>query len=193
MAEKSFLKVFAENTTDVENIDCAICLQSCVHPTVLPCGHIFCYLCVKGLGQTARMCAMCRQQFPVSILENPRLLRPLEESSESGFEDGYQWYYEGRNGWWQYDERTSQEIENAYKKGETSCEVSIAGRIYVIDLENMKQRQKFRELRVRQIKRDLVTIPKKGVSGIRVSVRASFNDEIEMRLAMLNLFGPSDE
>lgn len=96
-------------------------------------------------------------------------------------------------GWWQYDQRTSQEIETAYKKGETSCEVSIAGRIYVIDFENMKQRQKFRELRVRQIKRDLVSIPKKGVSGIRLSVRTSSNDEIEMRLAMLNLFGPSDE
>lgn len=83
---------------DGSQIDCAICLQPCVHPTVLPCGHIFCYLCVKGLGRTTRMCAMCRREFPQDLIENPHLLRPVESTHDAGFEDGHQWFYEGRNG-----------------------------------------------------------------------------------------------
>lgn len=30
------------------SLDCAICLQPCVHPAKLPCSHIFCFLCLKG-------------------------------------------------------------------------------------------------------------------------------------------------
>lgn len=28
-------------------LECPICLQTCIHPARLPCGHIFCFLCVK--------------------------------------------------------------------------------------------------------------------------------------------------
>lgn len=28
-------------------MECPVCLQLCVHPSKLPCGHIFCFLCVK--------------------------------------------------------------------------------------------------------------------------------------------------
>lgn len=28
-------------------MDCPVCLEKCVHPAKLPCGHIFCFLCVK--------------------------------------------------------------------------------------------------------------------------------------------------
>ena len=30
-------------------IECAVCLQTCVCPVQLPCKHIFCFLCVKGV------------------------------------------------------------------------------------------------------------------------------------------------
>ena len=30
-------------------IECAVCLQTCVYPVQLPCKHIFCFLCVKGV------------------------------------------------------------------------------------------------------------------------------------------------
>ena len=30
-----------------EELECAVCLQKCVHPVRLPCTHIFCFLCVK--------------------------------------------------------------------------------------------------------------------------------------------------
>lgn len=33
--------------TSVNTIDCPICLQASVLPCKLPCGHIFCFLCVK--------------------------------------------------------------------------------------------------------------------------------------------------
>ena len=31
-------------------LECAVCLQTCVHPVRLPCRHIFCFLCVKGVS-----------------------------------------------------------------------------------------------------------------------------------------------
>lgn len=77
-------------------LECAVCLQPCVHPAQLPCGHIFCFLCVKGIANQSKRCAMCRQEIPRDFIEQPKLLK-TPEASES-FEDGYQWFYEGRNG-----------------------------------------------------------------------------------------------
>ena len=36
-----------------------------------------------------------------------------------GFEAEFLWFYEGRNGWWAYDQRTSIEIENHQKVNAT--------------------------------------------------------------------------
>ena len=44
----------------------------------------------------------------------------------------WQWMYEGRNGWWLYDERTSQEIEKSFKNNELRCELLIAGFLYIV-------------------------------------------------------------
>lgn len=65
-------------------------------------------------------------------------------------------------GWWQYDERTSKELETCYKAGERTCELLIAGFLYVTDLEAMLQLRRNDPSRRRRIKRDLSTIPKKG-------------------------------
>lgn len=53
----------------------------------------------------------------MNYLDNPQLIA-VEQPSVS-FEGSYQWFYEGRNGWWQYDDRTSLEIEAAFQKGDT--------------------------------------------------------------------------
>ncbi|KAI1885570.1 hypothetical protein AGOR_G00205160 [Albula goreensis] len=109
--------------------ECAICLQSCVHPVRLPCSHIFCFLCVKGASWQSKRCALCRQEIPEDFLERPTLLSP-EELKAAGAGRGpgeHAWYYEGRNGWWQYDERTSRELEDAFAKGKRSTEMLIAG------------------------------------------------------------------
>ena len=70
-------------------------------------------------------------------------------------------------GWWQYDERTSGELETAYKRSQRLCELLIAGHLYIIDFDQMLQYRKTDLARRRRIKRDLASIPKKGVAGLR--------------------------
>lgn len=162
------------DTSDADpSPECAICLQRCVHPVRLPCHHIFCFLCVKGASWRSKRCALCRQEIPEDFLERPVLLLPEElKAAAAGLsraEGGsFAWYYEGRNGWWQYDERTSQELEDAFGKDKKSTEVLIAGFLYVADLENMVQYRRNEHGRRRKIKRDTVDIPKKGVAGLRL-------------------------
>ncbi|XP_041660551.1 E3 ubiquitin-protein ligase rnf146-like [Cheilinus undulatus] len=159
--------------------ECAICLQSCIHPVRLPCCHVFCFLCVKGASWHSKRCALCRQEIPEDFLERPVLLSPEElKAAAAGVSRGagtggssrgdFAWYYEGRNGWWQYDERTSRELEDAFSKGRKSTEMLIAGFLYVADLENMVQYRRNEHGRRRKIKRDVVDIPKKGVAGLRI-------------------------
>ncbi|XP_044255907.1 E3 ubiquitin-protein ligase rnf146-like [Tribolium madens] len=156
-----------ESTEIGDNLECAVCLQNCVHPAQLPCGHIFCFLCVKGIANQSKKCAMCRQEIPKDFIEQPNLLEKPYQKETEGFDGGYQWFYEGKNGWWQYDERTSKEIEAAYKRGEQTSELLIAGFLYIIDLENMLQLRRNEPGRRRKIKRDFATIPKKGIAGLR--------------------------
>ncbi|XP_017778006.1 PREDICTED: E3 ubiquitin-protein ligase rnf146-like [Nicrophorus vespilloides] len=154
---------------DKEVSECAVCLQPYVHPAQLPCGHIFCFLCVKGIANQSKKCAMCRQEIPRNFVKHPHLLGEVNEGDSDIFEGCYQWYYEGRNGWWQYDERTSKELEVAYKSGERTCELLIAGFLYVMDFETMLQLRRNDPSRRRKIKRDLASIDKKGVAGLRTS------------------------
>eukprot|EP00062_Callorhinchus_milii_P013988 gi/632962668/ref/XP_007897449.1/ PREDICTED: E3 ubiquitin-protein ligase RNF146 [Callorhinchus milii] len=157
------------NTAPSLNVpECAICLQTCVHPVKLPCKHIFCFLCVKGASWQSRRCALCRQEIPEDFLDKPALLSPEELKAASRGNGEYAWYYEGRNGWWQYDERTSMELEDAYLKGKKTIEMLIAGFLYVADLENMVQFRRNEHGRRRKMKRDIVDIPKKGVAGLRL-------------------------
>ncbi|XP_028985062.1 E3 ubiquitin-protein ligase rnf146-like [Betta splendens] len=152
--------------------ECAICLQSCVHPVQLPCHHVFCFLCVKGASWQSKRCALCRQEVPDDFLERPTLLSPEELKASAGGRGGgtsdHAWYYEGRNGWWQYDERTSRELEDAFSKGKKTAEMLIAGFLYVADLENMVQYRRNEHGRRRKMKRDILDIPKKGVAGLRL-------------------------
>ncbi|KAM3180933.1 hypothetical protein ACTXT7_015336 [Hymenolepis weldensis] len=129
--------------------DCPICLQPLLQPVEIPCGHIFCYLCLKGSAFHRRKCPLCRgDRLPSELV----------------------WYYEGRNGWWQYDERTANEIESAFSQSLSKCEVLIAGHFYIIDFVNMCQFRKDHSGRSRRIKRDSPNTSKKGVAGIRLSL-----------------------
>ena len=55
----------------------------------------------------------------------------------------------------------------AYKRSQRLCELLIAGHLYIIDFDQMLQYRKTDLVRRRRIKRDLATIPKKGVAGLR--------------------------
>ena len=70
-------------------------------------------------------------------------------------------------GWWQYDERTSQELEAAFKSGQRTCELLIVGQLYIADFDAMLQLRRNDMSRRRRIKRDLASIPKKGIAGLR--------------------------
>ncbi|XP_052845069.1 E3 ubiquitin-protein ligase rnf146 isoform X1 [Drosophila gunungcola] len=163
-------------------LECPICLQTCIHPARLPCGHIFCFLCVKGVAYKNPRCAMCRREIPVEFLDHPQLVNGIEDiCTTRATEDGYQWYYEGRNGWWQYDDRTSQDIEEAFKKGDKSCTILVAGYVYIVDLEQLVQQRQNEPTRCRRVKRDLATIPKKGVAGLRIEGNQVTSDTVFSR------------
>ena len=157
--------------------DCAVCLQSCVHPVELPCSHVFCFLCMKGASTQYRRCALCRQEIPVDFFTSPKLLLAQDQEEEEEDEDPpeseehYTWFYEGRNGWWQYDERTDAELEESYRANKRTFELLIAGYVYVIDLDSMLQYRRLDPSRRRRIKRDLVSAPKKGIAGLKIKVK----------------------
>ncbi|KAA0197244.1 hypothetical protein FBUS_10035 [Fasciolopsis buskii] len=83
--------------------------------------------------------------------------------------DEYRWFYEGFAGWWQYDDRTSDELESAFVKQLPSYEVQVAGYIYTVDFVHMTQKRKDNSGRKRRIKRDLKDSEKKGIAGIKLS------------------------
>ena len=106
--------------------ECAVCLQPSVFPVQLPCSHVFCFLCVKGFTTQSKRCAMCRREVPEDFLQQPDLLRPLTQlqaEAGRGFQEAgecWQWLYEGRNGWWLYDERTQAEVRRGCFGGKTN-------------------------------------------------------------------------
>lgn len=55
-------------------------------------------------------------------------------------------------GWWQYDERTCQEIEDAYKKSQKQCTILVAGNLYIVDFDQMLQKRQTDPSRKRQVK-----------------------------------------
>lgn len=81
--------------TGNESIECPVCLGPAVFPVRIPCGHVFCFLCVKGAARQANRCPMCRQLIPVDFDKNPDV---LERQESEMLDDGYQWFYEGKNG-----------------------------------------------------------------------------------------------
>ena len=151
---------------------CAVCGQPYVHPVELPCNHIFCYLCVKGVLARKPSCPFCRASVPRDFALKPKVVEPslVETAVTSKADDKPQWFYEGRrDGWWLYDPRTTEEIEAAYKDKKTKCIVQVAGFNYIIDFDKMVQFREDRPERRRKILRndkvDSATVVK-GVAGL---------------------------
>lgn len=144
--------------------ECSICLQEPVHPVKLPCDHIFCFLCIKGVVHSAvPVCALCRAPVPQGFVFNPNVVNEVKAT-----EDAFTWYYEGRGGgWWEYDSRTSLELEEVHGAGVKELEMMIAGYIYIIDFNAMVQKRKSAQQIQRKIKRDKNVIDKIGVAGLK--------------------------
>lgn len=152
-------------------LDCAICLQPFVQPIQLPCSHTFCFLCAKGIALQGQPCALCRADIPVDLLTKPSKFQAKSSPAlnDDSNADKHVWYYQGHKGWWQYDERTSAEIEEAYDRKDKSVDILIAGAIYIIDFEAMVQYQRNANSRKRKIKRDTISALKKGVAGMALN------------------------
>ena len=52
-------------------------------------------------------------------------MAPEAATPENPSESEPVWFYEGRNGWWQYDERTNRILETSFENGEEQIEVLI--------------------------------------------------------------------
>jgi len=63
--------------------ECAVCLQPCIHPVRLPCSHMFCYLCMKGVAGHSRRCALCRAEIPQDFVRRPVLVSPDKSNSQN--------------------------------------------------------------------------------------------------------------
>ena len=72
-------------------------------------------------------------------------------------------------GWWEYDSRTSEDIEEAFKMDLQSFEILICGSLYVIDFVNKVQFQKNDVNKKRKIYRELRAKVDDfiGVAGLR--------------------------
>jgi E3 ubiquitin-protein ligase RNF146 len=70
-----------------------------------------------------------------------------------------------------YDQRTNDEVDQAFRRGNRRLEILVVGHLYVIDFENMLQyRLNDTQLR-RRIKYDLISAPKKGVAGLKIDLQ----------------------
>ena len=114
-------------------------------------------------------CPLCRSDVPANFFDDANILSS-ENVNIATFEGTFHWYYEGRNGWWLFDARASEEIEEEFQNKSAQCEVMIAGFIYIIDFTNMVQYRKDTPSRKRQIKRDQAESKTKGIAGLRGNI-----------------------
>lgn len=86
-------------------------------------------------------------------------------------------------GWWQYDERTSRDLEISFSRGDRIFEILVAGFLYTIDFDKMVQQRRNDPSRRRRIKRDLASIPKKGVAGLKTVLNQPIEEDQHQNVA----------
>lgn len=104
------------------------------------------------------------------------------QSAASTITENYNWFYEGRNGWWEYDERACTTLEEAFNNDQCrSCELLISGFTYFIDFEDMVQFRKSHPARRRRIKRDRVGVERKGVAGLKLKTKTVVEETEDLK------------
>jgi len=150
---------------------CPICMSSPVFAIQLKCDHIFCYLCVKGVMNGSNKCPLCRRTIDANVLNRPKFVRNGTNGDRpSDAFNSVQWFYEGRkgSGFWAYDHKNTQILEQAFAGDQKMCEIMISGVIYCVDFVRLVQYRKYEPSRKRAVKRDLLSnIDKaKGIAGV---------------------------
>lgn len=148
---------------------CPVCFDKPLYPLKLPCDHIYCFLCAKGLCESnltggGGLCGMCRRPFSREIFKQSK----HHVSSSKTIENSQDicWFYEGKCGWWKFDERNGEEIEQSFNTGVEKFQLLLCGKLYVIDFKNMIQYRVDGSGRVRCIKRDSASSSSKGIAGL---------------------------
>ena len=158
-----------ESKSNEQDDPCPVCFEQPLHPVKLPCGHTYCFLCAKGLCESnimsnAGTCSLCRSPIPPHFFRHPQVHVDQDAEKNHG---NFFWYYEGRNGWWRFDERNNDDLESAFQEGKGIVHFLICGNMYVIDFKNMVQFRMDGSGRVRSIKRESTEIANaKGVAGL---------------------------
>ncbi|KAL3998131.1 WWE domain family protein [Acanthocheilonema viteae] len=186
--------------------ECPICYQEFAYKTELPdCGHKFCFLCIKGVALRHGACPLCRKRIPCSIFLDPVLTTFAEQpttiraataaesiavaaenidDSRKKNENKVQWFYAARHGgWWRYESRHENEIEEAYQHGLRSIDLLIAGNLFSINFDSMCQYRKDfsrRGRHTRPVKRIEEGDPGldgavRGIAGLRTSIEGNTN------------------
>lgn len=86
---------------------------------------------MKGIRSSSanKHCALCRVAFSLDDLERDPF---VPEATD------VKWFYSGKvDGWWQYDERASEEIEEAFQQKKKQVQLYIVGFLYTVDFEKM--------------------------------------------------------
>ena len=160
---------------------CAICIEVPINPFTLPCGHVFCYMCLKRVAEDDKPCPLCNAVIPEFVLEGAKVSEEVINLKETAGK----WMYNGRHsGWWYYSPDDDKAIEKAWKvhkklqnmkmmgslgTGNVSITINILGREYKIDFENMTQSSNgvFRNIkRVETFGEEDCVV--KGISGLQI-------------------------
>ena len=94
--------------------NCPACMDVPLYPVKLPCGHAYCFLCLKGEflqrhGDAAEdekvECGVCQTELLETLLEEPKQLkRTKSDLSDIGCGDMC-WFYKDGADWWKYDKK----------------------------------------------------------------------------------------
>lgn len=68
-----------QSDSNIDNLECSICLELLCEPTQLPCSHVFCRKCLALALKDHRQCALCRANIPDTF--NP-VVAPVNQRIE---------------------------------------------------------------------------------------------------------------
>lgn len=133
------------------------------------------------IGNNNGLCPLCRTPIPSNYFIRPRIVRHASEGSQSAqwasasesadtpdadAADSSAWSYQGRNGWWLFDERTQMQLRQAKRSGQQRLDVQVAGSCYTIDLLEMVQYRRDNPASKRRIRVGTADISDKSIKGV---------------------------